>query len=48
MDEIIEQYGSAFLRIIAIVGTLVILVSCIGTGGILNTAIQTYMRGICG
>lgn len=48
MKIIVQQFGEIFLEIIGVVAVFGIYMSFFQPGGILNTAIQSFLQTICG
>lgn len=48
MKIIVQQFGETFLEVIGVVAVFEIYMSFFQTGGILNTAIQSFLQTICG
>lgn len=48
MDDIMEQYGTSLLSLLAGVVLMIVFVSFLRDGGILHNIVQHYMTGICG
>lgn len=48
MEKIVEHFGLGLLALIAAVLIIMIIVSCLRSGGVLNNIILNYMDSICG
>lgn len=48
MKIILEQFGEVFLEIIGVAAVIAIYMSFFQAGGILNTAIKSFLQTICG
>lgn len=48
MENVFEQFGTALLQIIAVLGMAGILMALLQPGALFNTVIVNYMHSICG
>lgn len=48
MTEILEQYGSSLLELIATLAVMVIIFGCVTSGGVISDIVADYMLTICG
>ncbi len=48
MYEIMEHFGEGLLELLAVSGTIAIVLSSVGNGGAFQDMVISYLFGICG
>ena len=48
MHGVMEHYGKGLLELLAVSGTLAIVIACIGNDGVFQNMVINYLFSLCG